>query len=312
MKQIIKLIVKSFLKIFLLYSSCFLLLSLPVYACTIFTLTNYDHTQFCNNEDWKDPDTIIWFVPAIQDSSAGKMKFGCAYLGFANQWAQGGVNTERLAFDVVAGYKEIWKRENHLNLKAVRGNPSERMLESCATIEEAIAFYKLYWEPTFSYAKILISDGTGKSVVIGARNDELEFNISKQSCGIGYGFKKNPNLLEENLSPTLANASKLLKDAIQEGQYGTKYSNVFDLKTGDIFIYRFSHQTNPVKLNLAEELKKGAHYYDIPEIEEQLTEKLKSISRFKEWLKKLKPFKCPTTGSTADLLKALLRFQQAG
>ena len=281
----------SILKVFFILSGSFLLLSLPVYGCTIFNLTDSEHTLFCNNEDSNYPDTIIWFVPAKQKSSAGKTKFGCVYVGYSNQVAQGGLNIAGLAFDGKAGFKEIWKRKSHPDLKIAHENSLEKMLESCATIEEAIEFIKGYWFPSFSYAKLLISDRTGKSVIIGARNDKLEINILKQSRGIGYGFIKNPKLLEGNPAPSLTNASKILKKALQDGKYSTKYSNVFDLKTGDIFIYRFSHQMNSVKLNLLEELKKGAHYYDIPEIEDQLTKKLKTISSFKELLKSIAYFK---------------------
>jgi hypothetical protein len=41
---------------------------------------------------------------------------------------------EGLAFDWVAGYKEKWEPDP--KLKRVKGNPAERMLESCATVEE--------------------------------------------------------------------------------------------------------------------------------------------------------------------------------
>ena len=290
MKQIILALKMPHLKYSLLFGSCLLLLSWPVYACTIFTLINSEHTLFCNNEDWKETETIIWFMPARQGAFSGKKKFGRAYVGFKNQWGQGGINTEGVAYDWVAWTKEEWNRKSHPDLKPLRGNPTERMLESCATTDEAIAFYKHYWEPGFSYGIILISDRTGKSVLIGAKNDELKFSISTQSRGFGYGFKKNPKIFGGNPAPALKNASKILKGALQEGQSGTKYSNVFDLKNGDIFIYRFPHQTEPVKLNLFDELKKGDHYYDIPVIEEQLSEKVKPISRFKEWLKKNKFF----------------------
>ena len=290
MKKMKEIIVK-FLKIFLLYSNCSMLLSLPVYACTVFTLTDSEHTLFCNNEDSNYPDSIIWFVPSNQKPSAVKTKFGCVYVGYSNQVAQGGLNTAGLAFDGKSGFKEIWKRKSHPDLKRAHENSLERMLESSATIEEAIEFIKGYWFPSFSYAKLLISDRTGKSVIIGARNDKMEIKILKQSRGIGYGFNKNPKLLEGYPAPSLTNASKILKHALQDGKYATKYSNVFELKTGDIFIYRFSNQTNPVKINLLEELNKGAHYYDIPKIEEQLTEELKTISRFKEWLKSIAYFK---------------------
>src|SRR4051812_49612371 len=59
---------------------------------------------------------------------------------------------------------------------------------------------------------------------------------------------------------------------MQKGQYATKYSNIFDLKSGDIFLFPFPDRDDEVKLNLAVELKKGGHYYDMPQIHKQLAE----------------------------------------
>ena len=77
-------------------------------------------------------------------------------------------------------------------------------------------------------------------------------------------------MLAQNPNPSLTNAARILRAAVQEGQYATKYSNVFDLKTGDIYFYLFPDQPEGVKLSLAEELKKGRHYYDIPKLKEQI------------------------------------------
>jgi hypothetical protein len=57
---------------------------------------------------------------------------------------------------------------------------------------------------------------------------------------------------------------------MQDGQYATKYSSVYDLKSGNISLLKFSDRTEEVEINLYNELKKGAHYYDIPAIEQQL------------------------------------------
>src|SRR2546422_398423 len=101
---------------------CLSLLFAPVFGCTIFVLTDGAGTLFFNNEDWSNPKTQMWFVPA------GERYFGCAYVGFDDGWAQGGVNTEGLAFDWVAGFNDEWKAAP--GMQKVRGNSSERMLET--------------------------------------------------------------------------------------------------------------------------------------------------------------------------------------
>ncbi len=78
-------------------------ISAPVLACTIFVLTDAKRALFCNNEDWSNPKSRIWFVPA------GEGHWGCAYVGFDDGQPQGGVNTEGLAFDWVAGFMEKWE-----------------------------------------------------------------------------------------------------------------------------------------------------------------------------------------------------------
>src|SRR5262245_40096686 len=74
----------------------------PIHACTIFILTDTNRTFFCNNEDWSDPKTRIWFLPAWEKH------YGAVFVGFDNDYPQGGMNTEGLAFDWVAGYSETW------------------------------------------------------------------------------------------------------------------------------------------------------------------------------------------------------------
>jgi hypothetical protein len=254
-------------KIYLIELACVLLLatfiSVPASSCTIFVLTNGQRVLFCNNEDYSNPKTRIWFV------TAGDGHYGCLYVGFDNGWAQGGMNTKGLAFDWVAGYTEKWKPER--GMKKVRGNPSERMLETCATVEEAIAFYKTHREPSFSYARILIADRSGTSVIIGARDGHLQFEKANQSRGFGYNGAIAETMLAKSPEPTVANGAIILRACLQKGQYATKYSNVFDLKSGDIFIFQFPEREDTVNLNLVNELSRSSHYYDMALIHQQLT-----------------------------------------
>jgi hypothetical protein len=235
---------------------------LRVDACTIFVLTDDTRALFFNNEDWFNPATRIWFVPA------GKDHLGCAYLGFDNGWAQGGLNTAGLAFDWVSGFDEEYEPDP--KLEAVRGNPSERMLESCTTVEDAIAFYRKFHEPDFKRSRVLIADRTGASVVIGAREGRLHVSLFRESRGFGWGRTALERELGKSPEPTIANGVAILRACLQPGDGGTKYSNVFDLKTGDMVLFPFPGRDESVTLNLGVELSKGAHYYDIAKCREQL------------------------------------------
>lgn len=234
------------------------------HACTIFLLTDTNRVLFCNNEDWSNPKTRIWFIPA------GTNHYGGAYVGFDNGWAQGGVNTEGLAYDWVAGYSETWTPDPTLPI--VAGNSSQQMIETCATIEQAIAFYRGHQEPGFYRAKILVADRTGASVNIGAQDGKLQVEKSKTCRGFGYGERKLNAMLDESSQPTVANGAKILRACMQKGMYATKYFNIFDLKTGDIFLYPSPEKDDQVKFNLKAELQKGGHYYDMPQIHEQLAQ----------------------------------------
>lgn len=239
-------------------------MAVPASTCTIFVLADGRRVLFYNNEDWLNPKTRIWFVPA------GEGHYGCAYVGFDDGFAQGGLNTKGLAFDWVAGFMEQWV--SYPDMKNVRGNSSERMLESCATVEEAITFYQTHREPDFSRAKILVADSTGVSVIIGAKNVKLRIEKLNQSRGFGYGSQILENMLANPPEPTVSNGATILRACIQKGRTPTQYSNVFDLKSGDIYLFRFQERDDSVKLNLAVELEKGGHYYEIPQIRQQFAQ----------------------------------------
>ena len=243
-------------------------------ACSIFVLTDGRRVLFCNNEDFSNPKTRIWFVPGESG------RHGCVYVGFDDDWAQGGLNIEGLAFDWVAGFKEKWKADPK---KAIaKGNSAQRMLETCSTVDETIAFYEKHHEESFSYGKMLVADRSGASAIIGVKDGRLHVEKMKKSRGLGLGFGMRGDfatkMVAESPEPTAANAAVILKKTQQDGKNATKYSNVFDLKSGDILLIRFADRDDAVKLNLAEELKKDPHYFDIPDIREQLKQKLKPLT----------------------------------
>lgn len=242
----------------------------PVHACTIFVLTSTDRTLFCNNEDYSNPKTRMWFCPG---GNSGH--YGCALVGFDDDFPQGGVNTEGLALDWVAGFSEKW--ESDASVPDAGGYSSQRVLETCSTVQDAIAFYQSHREPGFSYARVLIADKTGASVIIGAKNGKLLVEQANQCRGFGYGGRTLDKMLQKLPEPTKANGAKILRASAQKGKYATKYATIYDLKSGDISLFPFTDRDDELKFNLADELKKGGHYYDIPQIHEQLTQPIRPL-----------------------------------
>jgi hypothetical protein len=252
-----------------LYFALFLVLTVRVSACTIFVLTDTNRTLFCNNEDWEEPNTRIWFVPGSDKH------YGGVYVGFDNDYAQGGMNTEGLAFDWVAGYTERWEPDPKIAL--VWGNSGQQALENCATVEQAIAFFRKHQDRQFYRAKILMADRTGASVIIGGKDGKLQVESSRQCRGFGFGQGTLDKMLTATTEPTVAKGEKILRASLQKGQYATKYFNIFDLKSDDIFLFPAPDQDDVVKFNLAGELKKGGHYYDMPQIHDQLKQPLRPL-----------------------------------
>ena len=227
-------------------------------------MTDEQRTLFCNNEAWNNFKTRIWFIK--KDG-----RYGCAFVGFDNGWAQGGLNAKGLAFDWVAGFSEKW--EPGKESKTVEGNSSQIVLETCATVDEAIAFYKTINEKSFTYAKILIADRSGASVIIGARDGRIDIQKMRQTRGFGYGESIIYRMFGQNPEPSIKNAACILKEVMQKGLYATKYSNIFNLKNGDIHIFNVPEADGSIRLNLDQELQKGDHYYDIPYLSAQFGKK---------------------------------------
>src|SRR3954469_12435287 len=89
-------------------------LGLSADACTIFVLTDTNRALFFNNEDWSNPNSRIWFIPAHLGD------YGYVCVGFDSGRSEGGLNTEGLACDVVAGFDEKWRAD--ARLRSSRGH----------------------------------------------------------------------------------------------------------------------------------------------------------------------------------------------
>ena len=96
------------------------------------------------------------------------------------------------------------------------------------------------------------------------------FNLSNPSYGgepkcIRYAAADS--MLHVDSSATIENVQKILAQTNQEDL--TIYSNIYNLTTGDVYVYSLYTRrnfTNKVKINLAHELKKGKHSIQIEKL----------------------------------------------
>lgn len=67
----------------------------------------------------------------------------------------------------------------------------------------------------------------------------------------------------------MANGAQILKQCVDTRNGGTKYSNSYNLTTGEIIFYQFGETTEMTSINLLGELEKGSYYYETPKIAAQ-------------------------------------------
>ncbi|MDP4090134.1 MAG: hypothetical protein Q8930_12790 [Bacillota bacterium] len=253
-----------------------------VSACTVFNASDGSKILAATNEDGLNTNARAWFLPP------GKDEYGAVFFGFDDTWVQGGINDQGLFIDWAEEDSEeinfpeegVYYKGNYSIL--YEGNLNEKILQSCANLQEALDMYKKFNEIAFYHAHVMIADKTGASAIIEPYKGELKvlkkeagnqymsnFNISESKepdyvpnnvnmrfsryYALERGFEANSQVTADNFRTLLESAS----------DPETIYSNIYDLNSGDIYIYYMRDYSKPVKFNLKEELAKGKHMYEL-------------------------------------------------
>lgn len=246
-------------------------------ACTIFTATKGDTVLVGNNEDFYPPGPKMWVQPASEG------KYGWIGFGFTKdypRWPQGGVNDQGLFYD----WASLPIRED-VRFPADRPffqtYSAVKMLEECATVDEAIALYQEYSARALIRAHIIVADKHGASAIIEWGKDDLavirktgdyqlvtNFNITDPRLAGGYPCRRY-NTADRMLSQgdvSVAHFASILRAVHQRGRFHTQYSNVYDLSKGVIYVYHEHYFYEHIKIDVEEELKKGSHCYELPSL----------------------------------------------
>jgi len=251
----------------------------PAHPCTIFFAHDGERALAGNNEDHANPEGRIWFMPAE------KGKYGRVYFGVDDWIRQGGMNDQGLFFDTV------WAPKLEMpELRDGRDYPGDlitKAMEECATVQEVIALFKRlgpFYDPTpipSVTGAMIFADKNGDSVII-----EGGTHIRKRGRyqAMANHYQSRPEL--GNMLPGRDDIAKQMLEGSPEisvdlfrrilaathldHEVGfsrpTVYSNIYDLKKGLVYVYHFHNFENVAVIDLAEELKKGKHSYDIPSL----------------------------------------------
>jgi len=250
------------------------LITWQVFPCTIISGKTKDHIVWIgNNEDFYfDFNTYLNVLPR-EGKLLGMITFT---YGSPESFIQGGMNEAGIFLDFNAlpsvpqsAYRDWNKKKDYPggDLALVI-----HILRSCSTVVEVRALYNQYRIPGLLGAQMHIADKLGN---LGIANAE-GFRIAKGS----YQVSTNYNVLTNNASEARACwrypiAERMFKengvcfenvrnilDATQQKRFvGTIYSNVANLKTGDVYNYYGGVFANPYHFKLGDLLAKGKKSY---------------------------------------------------
>jgi uncharacterized protein (TIGR03435 family) len=238
-----------------------------VLACTAFCAAGTGQVLVGNNEDWNNPRTKIWFVPATAGS------YGRVYVGFDDMWPQGGMNERGLWFDGFAAPPV--KPDASADLPRVPGNIVDTAMAECSTVEDVVRLFSRYNRAFLTEAILMFADASGDAVSIEAEAMvrktrrhfvQTNFHQSRPQRGPRDGrFATASAMLEragEDVSVDLFR--RILAATHQKGGAPTLYSNIYDLRSRTMHLYYFHDFERVVTFHLDDELKKGARVLDIP------------------------------------------------
>ena len=128
------------------------------HCCTGFLVTDGDVVLAGNNEDYVNPQTKVWLVPA------GDGRFGRIYFGFDNLSPQGGMNERGVFFD---GFATAPRKVVRSTGKPVYpGSLIDKVMAECATVEDVLATFEKYNLEFMERAMLMFGDATGDAVII--------------------------------------------------------------------------------------------------------------------------------------------------
>ena len=252
-----------------------LLLQVDGLACSVCKVTINGRTYLGNNEDNWRIGSRVWF----EDRTFGK--FGAVYVGYGDNFPQGGMNEAGLAFDGLAIYPKAIIPDPLKKTETNSNTFIREIMQNCATVEDVMN-YAIKFNRPFNKGVVFFADKFGKYLVmepdtmtIGNDSKYIIANFCPSTTSdeeklIFERYKRGNNFLHEHIHDTSSNYCLALVETMHECRDkigdGTMYSFIADLAAGDFTLYFYHDFKHKKVFNLKTELGKGNHSFEMIDI----------------------------------------------
>jgi len=242
-----------------------------VFACTIAVSADDRHVIVGNNEDYLDPRTCLWFVPASEENH------GLVYWGYDRflYAYQGGMNEKGLFIDINAIPSSGWK--NSPDKPDFNGDVVQEVLTRFETVEEVVRFFNEF-DIDLGWVKYVVADASGDSAIFEWLADTVHvvrkdgpYLIStnylspKEHTEPRYQIAEK--ILAQPAEPSVAQMRRVLSGTAYDVYISqTLYSTICDLRAKTLNVYHFHNFEEVITFDLLKELEKGEVKLPIPEL----------------------------------------------
>ena len=265
----------------------------------------------CNHDAWLTTPKI-WFETAKQQNEYGTVFTGSREVSHHRTTPQSGMNTNGLTFSRLASYYPVQNNpfSNRLKITSEADYLSE-ILHKCATVKEVKKHIEQYDHSFFLNDVFIYIDRLGDYLIVepyklieGNNPNYVLANFcpsitdNKQARKLeryqnGEDFlKTNRAIASLDFCTTLSDTMSVCRSRNGDG---TLITSIFDTKEKTVSLYFYHNFDTLVQYNLTEELSKGDHILNLPEIFPKNAE-----------FERLVNFKTPSNSVTLRILLVLI------
>ncbi len=264
-------------------SLSFLLFGWRIQACSMYKITADGKTMVgCNEDAWRTTSKI-WFENAVRPNEYAAAFTGSREVSSNKTAPQSGMNEKGLSFSRLVAYypKQSPSALNRIEITDEVEYLTD-ILHSCATVEEVKSYIEEYNRSVFSEDVFIYIDRTGKYLVVEPyeliEGNEAYYVLSNFCPSITDNdkarklerYRKGEDFLKTHPLQASLSFCAALSDSMHvcrsRNGDGTLLSSIWDTQEGWVNLYFYHSFESSIRFNLAEELLKGDHSFNIPEL----------------------------------------------